>query len=1005
MYIASRGYGKSFLLAVYCLLRTILIPDTKIVIVGAAFRQSKIIFDYMGTIWKNAHLLRSVCSDKSGPKASVDKCTFDINDSWTIAVPLGQGDKIRGYRAHVIICDEFNCLGEDTLVETKQGLVRIGDQKIDHSKLDICTGDQDTPYEKLSKHIITPPSDVYKVTFDNGYIIKCSLNHPIMSQDGWKKPLELTTSDYVESNNNYSFPDKATISEKTAWLMGMLVSEGSINDKTRIAAYTTDKQLAKFICKKFDWKLSVRKAYKDKRGWNCKKSYMVYTDDQKLREYLYSLGLSYSTAIDKKIPNSILQQPRHIVMAFLEGLFEGDGSAFLWSDDKGVVNNRLGCAYYSVSEILCRDVQVILNKLGYDPYINNRTSEISDNLQWFVRLNGLDAYDFVSQLNIKRFKAAFDNCYIPTNPKNYSWDKSRKKWKINIKHLGKTIQKRFNTEKEARQAVQKIKSNRYRKVISVEKLDEKEVLYDYHLPITHSFYAGSIRNHNSVPINIYETVVAGFAAVSAKPRDNVQKAAKRAAMIEDGVWDATQEEGYNQKLSNQSILSGTCGYDFESFADYWKKYRALINSKGDLSKLMGGPSEEEKSDSDDDNALPDYMKDLSWKEFCIVRIPYEIIPKGFMDDATVSRARATMHSSTYDREYGAVFSSDSSGFFKRRSIERATAHDKNCESPNWPPWCPSVFDAVVMGDKNKQYVMGIDPASERDNFAIVILELYPEHHRVVYSWTTNKKDFQARRKVGLTPTTDYYSFCCRKIRDLMKIFPTVRIGIDSQGGGYTIAEGLADHDKLQEGEKPLLPIIEEGKEKDTDDLPGDHIIELMQFANAEWNSRANHDLKKDIEDKVLLFPRFDSISLSIMSEKDKVKFEQMKEKYGESNARVFDTLEDAVMEIEELKEELTMIVHEMTPGGRERFDTPQIKMENGKKGRLRKDRYSALVIGNSISRSIQRTPVAAPYSLVGTYVGHEVTDKRIGSQMYVGSEYANKFDVSIFSEVNGVYNN
>ena len=42
MYIASRGFGKSFLLSVYCLLKCTLIPGTKIVIVGAAFRQSKV---------------------------------------------------------------------------------------------------------------------------------------------------------------------------------------------------------------------------------------------------------------------------------------------------------------------------------------------------------------------------------------------------------------------------------------------------------------------------------------------------------------------------------------------------------------------------------------------------------------------------------------------------------------------------------------------------------------------------------------------------------------------------------------------------------------------------------------------------------------------------------------------------------------------------------------------------------------------------------------------------
>ena len=44
MYIASRGFGKSFLLAVYAVLKCTLIPGTKIVIVGAAFRQSKVIF-------------------------------------------------------------------------------------------------------------------------------------------------------------------------------------------------------------------------------------------------------------------------------------------------------------------------------------------------------------------------------------------------------------------------------------------------------------------------------------------------------------------------------------------------------------------------------------------------------------------------------------------------------------------------------------------------------------------------------------------------------------------------------------------------------------------------------------------------------------------------------------------------------------------------------------------------------------------------------------------------
>ena len=112
-----------------------------------------------------------------------------------------------------------------------------------------------------------------------------------------------------------------------------------------------------------------------------------------------------------------------------------------------------------------------------------------------------------------------------------------------------------------------------------------------------------------------------------------------------------------------------------------------------------------------------------------------------------------------------------------------------------------------------KYVIGVDPASEQDNFAIVVIELHPEHQRVVYTWTTNKKDFAGRKKVGLTDSHDYYSFCARKIRNLMKIFPCVRLGIDSQGGGFTIAEGLRDLDKLKDGERPIYPIIQEKEER------------------------------------------------------------------------------------------------------------------------------------------------------------------------------------------------
>ena len=45
MVIGSRGMGKSFILSVYPLLRALFMPRRKIVVVGAAFRQSKVLFE------------------------------------------------------------------------------------------------------------------------------------------------------------------------------------------------------------------------------------------------------------------------------------------------------------------------------------------------------------------------------------------------------------------------------------------------------------------------------------------------------------------------------------------------------------------------------------------------------------------------------------------------------------------------------------------------------------------------------------------------------------------------------------------------------------------------------------------------------------------------------------------------------------------------------------------------------------------------------------------------
>ena len=468
----------------------------------------------------------------------------------------------------------------------------------------------------------------------------------------------------------------------------------------------------------------------------------------------------------------------------------------------------------------------------------------------------------------------------------------------------------------------------------------------------------------SISPDIYETVVAGFAAVSATPIENVKEQAKRKAMIEAGVWNERLEELSIPK-SNQAIITGTADYGFKHFAKYWNRYKSIIKSQGDVRKL-------------EELFQGEVPENFNWKDYSIVRVPYELIPKGFMDDKQVARAKATIHTGIYNMEYAACFVNDSDGFFKRTLIESCVANEDNTITIGEQK---IVFDAVNQGRPNRQYVYGIDPASEKDNFSIVVLEVHPDHSRIVYVWATNRVNFKDRQKTGTVKEHDFYNFCARKIRNLMKVFPPVLIGLDAQGGGIAIEESLHDPNNLEEGENLILPVINPDKAKDTDGQAGLHILDMVQFAKADWTAHANHGLRKDFEDKVLLFPRFDNLTLGIELEKEG------KNVLESSLENLYDNVSDCILEIEELKNELTTIVMSQTstgPNARDRWDTPEVKLQNGKKGRLRKDRYSSLLIANMMSRQVKSPDLRPNFDMIGGNLRDVPKQK---GDMYKGPEW------------------
>jgi len=129
------------------------------------------------------------------------------------------------------------------------------------------------------------------------------------------------------------------------------------------------------------------------------------------------------------------------------------------------------------------------------------------------------------------------------------------------------------------------------------------------------------------------------------------------------------------------------------------------------------------------------------------------------------------------------------------------------------------------------------------------------------------------------------------------------------------------------------------------------------------------ELRFDLERKHLLFPYFDPLTIAISSSLD------------DAYNRIYDNLEYCVTEIEELKKELVSIVVTRTNNGRDRWDTPDT-IASGKKGNMRKDRYSALLMANMGIRQLRNDITFTPQ---GNYGGFAQKGKSEG-KLFEGNQ-------------------
>lgn len=275
------------------------------------------------------------------------------------------------------------CIKQDQRVWTgSRGLVPIRDLHVGET---VFTGLGE--YKPVVSKVNTGVKPVVTITTKMGHQVKVSAEHPILVHRGSKaefvqaqhlrgedlvcisrhfldtdRPVELPVLEFRHQGNGSRWREKengevrvpSRLDQNLAWLLGALVGDGSYRDQRDGTVDLTNQDEAvlrrvRSILESYHLHVGQ---YKPPTG-NATRLFAI---SRPFRQWLCRLGLDYCKAHEKCVPPLLFQAPACLRAAFLQGLFDTDGSA-------GIGRCR-ACRLSTCSSRLARDVQELMLTLG-----------------------------------------------------------------------------------------------------------------------------------------------------------------------------------------------------------------------------------------------------------------------------------------------------------------------------------------------------------------------------------------------------------------------------------------------------------------------------------------------------------------------------------------------------------------------------------------------------------------------------------------------------------------
>ena len=414
-----------------------------------------------------------------------------------------------------------------------------------------------------------------------------------------------------------------------------------------------------------------------------------------------------------------------------------------------------------------------------------------------------------------------------------------------------------------------------------------------------------------MPERIYNEVIMPFLAVVENPtqRDDLYKA--ETEFIKQG--NMKESERYSWP-NNKLIMLSSASYKFEYMYKVYEKFEALITGQ-----------EKENSDA----------------HRVIMHFSYDCAPMQLYDQNLMDQAKSTMSQSQFDREFGAVFTDDSSGYFKTSRMAECTVVDGDN---------PCV---EVCGESSDKYVLAFDPSwaetESSDDFAIQVFKLNDKakHGTLVHSYA-----------LAGSRLKDHINYFCYLIAHF-----NISCIVGDYNGGVQFMNALIESSVFKHSKKKIQII--DGMDFNRSEIyhedlmsfkgkfHGDFIPCYLKSPTSSWIRNANELLQANLDHKKIWFAAR-AVSDNYQKQRNK-KIPISKLKFlpasiasaKESNAaKMIDFVEHQGDMISLTKVECSLIQITTSAQGTQSFDLPLNLRRQSGRDKARKDSYSALILGN-----------------------------------------------------------